>query len=150
MRTTALLLFTGMLLIGCSTRQKDPAMDHTRLVQTYFEHFNAHRWKEMAAMYTDSAEFLDPSFGPHPVRQTRAQVEEKYAGLAQTFPDLRDDVQQILPSGDRFVTVQFISRGTAPDGSAFELPICTVFTIENGLITRDHTYYDNMEEPKDH
>lgn len=32
----------------------------------------------------------------------------------------------------------------APDNSKFTLPICTVFTIENGLITQDFTYYDNF------
>ena len=26
------------------------------------------------------------------------------------------------------------------------MPICTIFTIENGLITKDFTYFDNFEE----
>ena len=42
--------------------------------------------------------------------------------------------------------VEFISTGTAEDGSQFELPICTIFTIENGKITKDFTYYDNFNE----
>ncbi|WP_262892331.1 hypothetical protein ACN9ML_07985 [Dyadobacter endophyticus] len=42
--------------------------------------------------------------------------------------------------------VEFISTGTAPDKSKFTLPICTIFTIENGNITQDFTYYDNFSE----
>jgi len=51
-------------------------------------------------------------------------------------------------SGDKHVIVEFISTGTAPDNSKFELPICTIFTIENKKITKDFTYYDNFEDPK--
>ncbi|WP_198412578.1 nuclear transport factor 2 family protein [Kaistella antarctica] len=52
---------------------------------------------------------------------------------------------QIYPSGNQHIIVEFISRGTAPDNTKFELPICTIFTIENGLITKDFTYYDNLD-----
>jgi ketosteroid isomerase-like protein len=112
-------------------------------VTDFFATFNAHEWDKLAALYAEPAEFLDPSFGTEPVQQTRAQVAGKYAELAKLFPDLRDSVVAVYASGDRHVTVQFVSSGTAPDGSRFTLPICTVFTIENGLVTRDHTYYDN-------
>jgi ketosteroid isomerase-like protein len=112
-------------------------------VTNYFAAFNAHEWDRLAALYAEPAEFLDPSFGTEPVQQTRAQIAGKYAELAKMFPDLRDSVVAVYPSGERNVTVQFVSSGTAPDGSRFTLPICTVFTIENGLVTRDHTYYDN-------
>lgn len=112
-------------------------------VTNFFATFNAHEWDKLAALYAEPAEFLDPSFGTEPVQQTRAQISGKYAELAKMIPDLRDSVVAVYPSGDRHVTVQFISSGTAPDGSRFTLPICTVFTIENGLVTRDHTYYDN-------
>ena len=99
-------------------------------------------------MYADSAQFKDPSLGPGVVTQTRKQVAAKYAELANTFPDVHDEVVQLYPSGSKHVIVEFVSTGTAPDSSKFELPICTVFTIENGKITKDFTYYDNFEDPK--
>ena len=40
--------------------------------------------------------------------------------------------------------VEFVSTGTAPDGTKFELPIVSIFTIEEGMITKDWTYYDNF------
>lgn len=46
---------------------------------------------------------------------------------------------------EKHITVESISTGTAADGSKFELPICTIFTIENGKITKDFTYYDNFQ-----
>ncbi len=99
-------------------------------------------------MYTETADFKDPSLGAGIVIQTRRQIEEKYAELNKTFPDLHDKVVQIYPSGEKHIIVEFISTGTAPDNSKFELSICTIFTIENGLITKDFTYFDNFEEEK--
>jgi ketosteroid isomerase-like protein len=116
------------------------------VVRRYYEHFNAHRWGDMAAMYSPNAEFKDPSLGMGIVVQTREQIVEKYSGLAEMFPDIRDTVVATYPSGPKHIIVEFVSSGTAPDGSSFELPICTIFTIEDGVITQDFTYYDNFGE----
>jgi hypothetical protein len=74
--------------------------------------------------------------------QTREQIVEKYAQMGQVIPDMRDDMVQVYPSGENHVIVEFVSSGTAPDGNKWKLPICTIFTIEDGLIARDSTYYD--------
>lgn len=123
-------------------------MDNEKLVKKYFEHFNDHEWTEMAKMYSATADFKDPSLGHGIFKQTREQIIAKYEELNQIFPDLHDEVIQIYPSGDNHVIVEFISSGTAPDETKFELAICTIFNIENGLITKDFTYYDNFEEVK--
>jgi len=138
---TAALLLT--ILSSCSNRDQTV---NGKLVTQYFEHFNRHDWAKMAAMYTAAADFKDPSLGKGTIRQTRQQVEKKYTELSQQFPDINDKIIGIYPSGDKNIIVEFISRGTAPDGSKFELPVCTIFTIENNLITKDFTYYDNFEE----
>lgn len=116
------------------------------LVKQYFQHFNKHDWQKMAEMYSETAEFKDPSLGPGIVAQSREQTIQKYSELNQVFADIKDDIIQLYPSGDKHVIVEFISSGTAPDGSNFELPVCTIFTIENGKIVKDFTYYDNFEE----
>lgn len=120
--------------------------EQEKLVEQYFDHFNKHDWTKMADMYTETADFKDPSLGLGIVKQTRAQIIKKYSELHQTFPDLHDQVVNTYPSGKNHIVVEFVSTGTAPDNSKFELPICTIFTIENGLITKDFTYYDNFEE----
>ena len=68
--------------------------------------------------------------------------------ISKFLPDLHDQVIQTYASGDKNVIVEFVSSGTGPDKVKFELPICTIFTIENGLITKDFTYFDNFEEEK--
>ncbi len=136
-----------MMTMACTPH--NPPTLHTEnvaLVHEYYAHFNNHAWEKMAAMYTETAEFKDPSLGQGIVNQTRQQTIQKYRQLQATFPDLHDQVVQLYPSGDRHVIVEFVSTGTAPDGSKFTLPICTIFTIENGKIVKDFTYYDNFEE----
>lgn len=120
--------------------------DNEKLVKKYFDHFNKHEWTEMANMYSETAEFKDPSLGQGVVKQTRQQIIDKYSEMTKIFPDLHDQVVQTYPSGDKHVIVEFISTGTTLDNSKFELPICTIFTIENGIITKDFSYFDNFGE----
>lgn len=144
-----ILLLSAVVILASCDNTKQQAMDTTKnedLIKQYFEHFNKHDWAKMAAMYTDTAEFKDPSLGQGVVKQSRAQIIKKYQELSTTFPDVKDKVLKIYPSGDKHIIVEFLSTGTAPDHSKFELPICTIFTLENGLITQDFTYYDNFNE----
>ena len=122
--------------------------DNEKLVTQYFEHFNNHEWTKMADMYLDTAEFKDPSLGQGIVKQTRQQIVDKYSDLNKIFLDLHDQVIQIYPSGDKHIIVEFVSSGTVPDNTKFDLPICTIFTIENGMITKDFSYFDNFDEEK--
>lgn len=142
-------LFIATFALGSCNNSNQKNMtttDNEKLVKQYFEHFNNHDWTKMANMYTETAEFKDPTLGQGVVKQTRQQIIEKYAGLSEMFPDVKDKVIQTYLSGDNHIIVEFISSGTAPDHSKFELPICTIFTIENGLITKDFSYFDNFEE----
>ena len=137
-------------LISCSD-QKQKTMsttDNEKLVKQYFEHFNNHDFIKMANMYAETTDFKDPSLGQGIVKQTRQQTIEKYTELAKIFPDLHDQVIQTYPSGDNHIIVEFVSSGTGADKVKFELPICTILTIENGLITKDFTYFDNFDEEK--
>lgn len=144
------ILFTILIvtLFTSCYNKKQPNMetDNTKLIKQYFEHFNQHDFTKMAEMYTDVAEFKDPSLGIGIVKQTRAETIKKYSELNKIFPDLKDSIVQIYPSGEKHIIVEFVSSGTAEDGSKFELPICTIFTIENEKITKDFTYYNNFEE----
>ena len=143
-----IFLLSSIIVISC--KQSIPNdMETTaneKLVKTYFELFNKHDWMAMANMYAETAEFKDPSLGFGIVKQTKQQTIKKYSELNNVFPDLHDQVIATYPSGENHIVVEFISTGTAPDNSKFELPICTIFTIENGLITKDFSYFDNFEE----
>lgn len=135
--------------MGCNNQTKEKTMatsTNEKLVKEYFEHFNNHEWTKMANMYAETTDFKDPSLGQGIVKQTRQQIVDKYSELNKVFPDLHDQVIQTYPSGDQHIIVELVSSGTAPDHSKFELPICVIFTIENGLITKDFSYFDNFNE----
>jgi len=145
------LFIATIAFVSCnnSNQKSMTTSGNEKLVNQYFEHFNNHDWTKMANMYTETAEFKDPSLGQGIIKQTRQQIIEKYTRLSEMFPDVRDKVIQTYPSGDNHIIVEFISSGTAPDNSKFELPICTIFTIENGLITKDFSYFDNFDEDQE-
>ena len=129
-----------------SSQEMENVVNSEQFGRNYFETFNRHDWDKLASMYSADAEFKDPSLGPGIVKQSREDFIQKYSQMAEMFPDIKDAVISVYPSGAKNVVVEFISSGSAPDGSKFELPICTIFEIDNGLITKDFTYYDNFEE----
>ncbi len=146
MRQLIVLITCMTAIISCKDAPKETNTTNSneQLIQTYYQHFNQHDWQKMADMYTDSAAFKDPSLGTGIVMQTKAQIAQKYKGLNDMFPNIKDSVVAIYPSGKQQVIVEFVSTGTGADKSTFTLPICTIFTIENGKITKDFTYYDNF------
>ncbi len=95
----------------------------------------------------DRAELKDPAYGTGSVHLGRAEIVAKYRELQKAIPDVQDSVAAVYTAGDD-VVVEFVSSGTAPDSSRFRLPICTIFRVENGKISRDLTYYDNPCEPQ--
>lgn len=143
-----LIFLTISFLITSCNQSCERNKENEQLVKQYFELFNAHEWQKLSELYADNAEFKDPSLGNGIVKQSKNDFVKKYTELNQLFPDLKDQVINIYPSGEKHIIVEFVSTGTAPDLSKFELPICTVFTIENGKITKDFTYYDNFDETK--
>jgi ketosteroid isomerase-like protein len=141
--------FSFFLLIitffSCGQKNNQVA-DNEAIVKQFFAYFNQHDWNKMAEMYSETADFKDPSLGKGIVKQTRAQTIQKYSELQNVFPDLHDEVIKTYPSGNNYIVVEFVSSGTAPDGVKFELPICTILHVENSKITQDFTYFDNFEE----
>ncbi len=144
------LLIATIALVSCNnqTSTKMTTSENEKIVRQYYEYFNRHDWEKMECMYIELTDFKYPTLGQGIVKQKRQQTIEKYSGLNKMFPDIKDEIIQIYPSCDQHITVEFVSTGTAPDGTKFELPICTIFTIEKGKITKDFTYFDNFEEDK--
>ena len=151
MKNIFLPVITAFILFSCNNHPKVSNLDPTekeKIVKQYFEHFNKHEWKELADMYSPVSDFKDPSFGTEMITQTRKQTIEKYSQLNAVFPDLHDEVVNVYPSDEKHIIVEFVSTGTAADSTKFKLPICTIFTIENGKITKDFTYFDNFDDSK--
>ena len=119
-------------------------LNNIELVNRYFYYFNHHEWEKMSNMYVNFAEFKDPSLGQGIFKQSHKQVLMKYQQLNELFSDIHDKIIKVYPSGKDNVIVEFTSSGTAPDGSKFELAICTIFTFKDGLIIKDFSYFDDF------
>ena len=150
LKKTVLLFIVAFTLIFCDNQKqkKIPTTENEKFVKQYFEYFNKHDFVKIANMYAEIMDFKDPSLGQGIVKQTRQQTIEKYTELVKIFPDLHDQVIQIYPFGDNHIIVEFVSSGKGSDNVKFELAICTILTIEKGLITKDFTYFDNFDEEK--
>ncbi len=147
MKKIKLIAVILLLSSSCNENQYnqlDKSGANIKIAESVFEHFNNHDWEGMANLYIENAEFKDPEYGIEKVRKSRASIVQHYTEMNQLFPDIKDEIIAIYPSGDKNVIVEFVSTGTAPDGSMFALPVCTIFTIENGMITKDYNYYDNF------
>ncbi len=136
-----LVLGSMLLFLAACSSSVQPDEPRIAIAKTLFEAFNRHDWKAMADLYSDSALFLDPSFGKEYVSQTREKTIAKYTEMQNAFPDIHDAVTTIYSSGET-VIVEFTSAGTASDGTKFTLPIVTILTFKEGLIIKDATYYD--------
>lgn len=144
MKPIGILLAFSLFLLSCQSSTSSNEETNKALIDQYFTLFNQHDWKALSEMYADSAEFKDPISGMKLIKKTKAQFVEEYTGLQEQFPDVHDQVMNVYPSGDKHVTVEFVSTGTGTDQKKFELPIVVIFRIENGKIVQDFTYYDNF------
>jgi ketosteroid isomerase-like protein len=142
MRTLLTYSLASLLIWGCAANEDNP---NTAVAEKLFEAFNRHDWQQMASYYSDSARFLDPSFGKEYVIKSRNETAKKYADMESMFADLHDDVVAIHPAGD-VVTVEFVATGSVNDSIKFRLPIVSVLTFRDGMIIKDATYYD-LENP---
>jgi len=147
------LLFLSLVSFVFSCKQNEEKViisesnsaNNEKIARELFVHFNNHDWQKMADLYIENAEFKEPASGMVVHQKSKDMIIKEYSELQNQFPDVQDSVVAVYPSGDKNVIVEFVSKGTLPDQSKFELPICTIFTIENGKITKDYTYFDNSK-----
>ena len=137
-----LILLLSLFFTALTCRNQ--SSENQAIIKQLYEYFNNHEWQKMADLYVEITDFKDPSFGTEITKQTRQQTVQKYAEMSKMFPDIKDEVVHMYDSGNNIVVVEFISTGTAPDGTKFKMPICSIYTIENGKIVKDFTYYDNQ------
>lgn len=136
----------GLLFALACTSQKSseetPSAANIEIAKKMFAAFNQHDWELMASYYSEDATFLDPSYGKEYVSKTRRELVQKYREMEAVAPDIHDELINLYADNNT-VIVEFISSGTAPNGTKWQLPICSILTIENGKIVKDATYFDS-------
>ena len=141
---TALFLLFALTQISCSNHEMDLVDQNIEIAKKSFAAFNAHNWEEQAGYFSDTCQYLDPSYGDTHVVKSRIEKIEKYQKMEEMSPDIKDEITSIFGAGDK-VVIQFISSGTAKTDQGeytWSLPICCVFTFKDGLIVKDETYYN--------
>ncbi|UII21680.1 nuclear transport factor 2 family protein [Fulvivirga ligni] len=136
MKKTCFYFLFIFLIMACESTAQN-----SQIVKKLYEAFNNHNITAMAECYADSALMLDPLRGTEPVWMTRKAIFDYYSELHQQFPDVQDEVKTFIVSGDQ-VVVEFVASAKGEDGNKWYLPICTVFTLKNGEIVKDASYYD--------
>lgn len=146
MRKLAILILIILSCVSClkSNSESEASEKNQEIVEKLFTHFNNHNWEAMTSLYIENAEFKDPAYGIGTFKKTHKEKLKHYRELNAMFPDIKDSIVSIYPSGDKHIAVEFISTGKSVDGYVLNLPIIAVLTIENGLITKDFVYYDNF------
>jgi ketosteroid isomerase-like protein len=145
-----ILIFSVLFLFFSCKKEEEKIIkidttENEKIAKQLFVEFNKHDWQKMANLYIENAEFKEPGSKMKLHKKSREQIVKEYSELQMMFPDVQNSVLAVYPSGKNKVIVEFVAKSTNPDKTKSELPICTIFTIENGKITKDYTYFDNSQ-----
>jgi hypothetical protein len=110
------------------------------VVQAMFDAFNRHDAAAMAELYAEDARLASSDFCTP--RVGREEVRRTYRELFAQFPDIHDEVQQLVVQGDR-VAVRFVATSKLSN-PPLALPIATLLTVRSGLIHADDSSFDTQ------
>jgi predicted ester cyclase len=104
----------------------------------FFAAFDAHDVAAIAKLYPPDAVLTSSDFCG---ARTGADVIRTYAALFKTFPDIKDQVEQMVVDGDS-IAIRF----TAVSGG-FSLKLMAMLRVKDGMIVEDRTVFDNGGRP---
>ena len=114
--------------------------DTLRTVQLKFAAFDRHDAAAIQGTYAAEAILHSPDY---PNLVGNAPIADTYRRLFEAIPDARDEVQSLDRSADK-IYARFALTGhwkAAPD-QAIKVRIFSVYTVRDGHIVEDDTYYD--------
>lgn len=140
------ILGLAILMFGFLAPAAQADTAETRaIIEAVFEAFNRHDLEAIVALYHPGAKLVTPGY-PEP-RYGLEVIRATYKDHFDNIPGVYDEVTRIVAEGDQGA-VEFTASWDQPTGDDPEargaLKIATFFTIENGLIIEDITYFDRM------
>jgi predicted ester cyclase len=118
------------------------------LIKRACEALNRHDLKRFSEVFDDSVITIDPARG-NPVGRSQAATEVVL--LLEAFPDLHVDLEEVIESGDRTVSLMTVSgtntgawRGHAPTGRLARLRMCRVGEWVDSRVVTTGSYWDEM------
>lgn len=136
-------LASVMLLAVAMTAASASASRPELVVLAMFDAFNRHDAERLARLYANDAQLTSSDFCH--TRIGRAEAARTYRELFAEFPDIHDEIEQMVAQDDR-VAVHFVARsskGTHP----LNLPISTFIVVKQGEIRSDVSTFDTGGRP---
>ena len=132
-----------LLLAIAASASASAASSPSFVVQAMFDALNRHDADAVASLYADDALLVSSDFCAN--RRGRAEAKRTYEALFAAFPDIHDEVVQVVMRGDR-VAVRFTAR-TDAGAPPLRLPISTFLTVRQGKIVSDESTFDTGGRP---
>ncbi|MCJ2554752.1 MAG: ester cyclase [Candidatus Thermoplasmatota archaeon] len=128
--------------------------ENLKLVDAGLEAYNAHDWDRFFEFYAESVVNYGPNL-PEPSKGLAA-LRERFETNEIAFPDHRMEKVRAFGQGD-YVCVETVWKGThkgpmqGPKGETIpatnksvQTPMTMVLKIEEGKVTEDHGYWDQL------
>lgn len=137
-----LLVIFSLFLIACETKISSTSLETNKpqrdtlvakqekniaVVKKFFEYEDNHQWNEMAKIWSS----MPPDY--------------EQSARESLIRDIRTDIVQIYPSGDRYVIVKLIKHLKFRNNSNWDPRICSIITIENGIITNFDSFKQEVQ-----
>ncbi|GAA0708475.1 hypothetical protein GCM10009105_08090 [Dokdonella soli] len=111
-----------------------------KVVRLKFEAFNRHDARTIEDIYANAASLHSPDY---PDLTGSKQIADTYRKLFEAIPDAKDNLQT-LESSANHVYAQFVLTGhlKGAEDKPISIRILSVYTVQDGRIVGDSTYYD--------
>jgi steroid delta-isomerase-like uncharacterized protein len=118
-------------------------------VNHWVEAFNAHNVAAIVSLYTEDAELFDSGM-KHP-RRGRDEIEQWFRQRFSSMPSITYTPSGLVFIEDRQAVVTWTTSGRIPRllglrwlSRPFQVDGVSVFMLRNGLIYKQHGYYDHL------
>jgi ketosteroid isomerase-like protein len=128
-----MMALIALLLIGTVPDVATPSP--RTVVGAMFDAFNRHDAAGTARLYAPDARLTSPDFC---TVRGQGDVERIYATLFAAFPDIHDEVQEMIVEGD-LVAVRFVA---VSQKGGLSLPIQAMIRVREGKIVTDDSLFD--------
>ena len=143
MKIAAMMVLAGaasVLASVCGCAALPGGADPAATVRLKFAAFDRHDVSAIQGYYADDAVLRSPD---NPGLAGNAPIGEVYRHIFEAIPDARDEIQSFDQSADK-VFVQFVMTGHFKGAAEqpVKVRIMSIYTVRDGRIVEDATYYD--------
>lgn len=138
-------LIISILVTACGNPNK-------QIIEDHFNALNRHNIKLLLKDYDPNVQVT--SSGWVGVHVGTREMMFDYGRYFHETPDLKYDIENVYFSGDSIATVEYTTAGTVTNaakdtplgivGKRYILNNCTIFTIRNGRVVKENTYFDQF------